>query len=74
MATAGAIPNPHNGELCPASADGGVGFYSVQTLGVLSYLECPNACGWWREWNTVTGIVSDGSHVYVTGDPDFRPV
>jgi len=58
-----AVPNPHGGARCPASADGGVGFYVEERLGRgLAQVECPNGCGWWRVFNVETGEIIDGSH------------
>lgn len=57
-------PNPHGGGRCPQSSDGGVGFYSATSLGAgMSYVECPNQCGWWRTFHDATGLIADGDHL-----------
>lgn len=54
-------PNPHDGGRCDASPDGSVGFYAAEPLGNgVMIVECPNVCGWWREFDAATGRVIDG--------------
>lgn len=58
------IPNPHNGGTCPASSDGGIGFYSVVPLGNgVSEVACPGGCGWWRDFDEATGAIVNGDHI-----------
>lgn len=57
------IPSPHNGGRCPASSDGGVGFYTEEPLETgFAVVVCPNGCGWWREFDPLTREVVDGDH------------